>query len=96
VILQDDRYAARSPLIVAVPLSSSPGAARFPAVLSVPVTGDNGLTVDSFALVFQVRASDRIRVVRYLGFVTPGILASLHDALDQLTGRTRPAGGKSP
>lgn len=98
LILQDDRYAARSPLVVAVPLSSTPGVVRFPAVVPVPVTAQNGLTVDSFALVFQVRAVDRVRVLRRLGFVTPAILAQVYEALDRLTGRIRstPPAGSPP
>jgi mRNA interferase MazF len=77
-------------LVVAVPLSSVVGTVRFPAVVPVAATIDNGLAVDSFALVFQVRATDRLRVLYRLGFVTPAVLADVYAALDRLTGRPLP------
>jgi mRNA-degrading endonuclease toxin of MazEF toxin-antitoxin module len=52
----------------------------------VPADLLNGLTVDSYALVFQIRATDRNRFQTKLGDVSASILAQLFRALDLLSG----------
>jgi mRNA interferase MazF len=90
VVVQDDNFAGGSPLVLVVPVTSADAAQRFPAVVAVTATGENGLSQDSFALVFQLRALDRRRFRERLGAIGPDVLASIHAALDQLLGR-RPA-----
>ena len=90
LVLQDDGFAQRSPLVLTAPFSTSPGTTRFPAVLPVTMTVENGLRADCFLLVFQLRATDRARVRKRLGAVTPALLAQVYETLDRLTGR---AGG---
>jgi mRNA interferase MazF len=92
LVLQDEGFARRSPLVLTVPLTTSAGTTRFPAVIPLPATTENGLTADSFLLVFQLRATDRNRVRGRRGQVTPAVLAQVYEALDRLTGRTRPPG----
>ncbi len=87
LILQDDGFAGRSPLVLTVPLTTAASTVRFPAVVPVPVTDTNGLAADSFALVFQLRATDRGRFGKKVGVVDPAILTAILAALDQLTGR---------
>jgi mRNA interferase MazF len=86
VVLQDDTVAAKSPLVFVVPLTTRAGASRFPGVVFVPADASNGLTSDSYALVFQFGATDRRQVDNKLGEVSPAVLAALYKALDQLTG----------
>jgi mRNA interferase MazF len=87
IVVQDDSFAGGSPLVLVVPLTSADAARRFPAVMAVAATSENGLSQDSFALVFQLRALDRRRFRERLGAVEPDILASIYAALDQLMGR---------
>ncbi len=99
VVLQDDGFAHRSPLVVTLPFTKEAStAARFPAVIPVPRTPTNGLTVDSFLLVFQVQATDRTFVDAVpVGTLDPSILATVYDALDRLTGRPpAPSQGQPP
>jgi mRNA interferase MazF len=86
VVLQDDSFAARSPMVLVVPLTTKSGVTRYPGVVFVPADATNGLTADSYAIVFQFGATDRARVGDKLGEVTPAILADIYKALDQLTG----------
>ena len=86
IVLQDDSIASGSPLVLVIPLTSSASVARFPGVIAVPADAGNGLTADSYALVFQLRAIDRRRIGAKLGDVSSAILAQLYEALDKLTG----------
>ncbi len=85
IVLQDDSFASGSPLVLAIPLTTSP-VTRFPGVVFVPSEAQNGLTVDSYALVFQLRATDRRRFLNKIGEVSAAVLAQLYEALDKLTG----------
>lgn len=100
LVLQDDAYAHASPLVITIPFTTAAlTLSRFPAVLPVPATPTNGLTANSFLLVFQVRAIDRRRVDAVpIGTLDPSILAQVYDALDRLTGRpaTSPTPGIAP
>ena len=87
VILQDDAYGQRSPLVLVVPLTSQIGALRFPATLQLSPTAGSGLSLSSVALVFQARAVDRARFVQRLGILPPEDLDKLLDLLNRLTGQ---------
>lgn len=86
IVLRDDSFAAKSPMVLVVPLTTRAGVTRYPGVVFVPADATNGLTADSYALVFQFGATDRQRVGSKLGDVSPSILAEIYQALDALTG----------
>ncbi len=86
IILQDDTFALANPLVLAIPLTTSAGITRYPGVVFVPADAQNGLTVDSYAMVFQLRATDRRRFQNKLGDVSASVLAELYRTLDLLTG----------
>src|ERR1700722_15870255 len=69
-IMQDDTFAQASPLVLVIPLTSSAGVVRFPGVVFVAADAQNGLNVDSHALVFQMREMDRRRLRSKLGDVS--------------------------
>jgi mRNA interferase MazF len=89
IVLQDDTFAGASPLVLLVPLTTAAAAQRYPGVVPVPATAENGLSQDSFALTFQLRALDRRRLRDRLGVVAPDVLTAIHDALARLMGRTQ-------
>jgi mRNA interferase MazF len=86
IVLQDDSVAWKSPLVFTIPLTTQAGPTRYPGVVFVPADAQNGLSADSYALVFQLRATDRQRFGIKLGDVSPAILAELYKGLDPLTG----------
>ena len=88
IVLQDDSYAATSPLVVVVPLTTATSATRFQATLLLTPTVANGLSAESVALVFQIRAVDRNTLRGFLGNVTQEQLRAIHGLLDRLTGRS--------
>jgi mRNA interferase MazF len=87
VIVQDDLSIATLPTILMVPFTSSRGALRFPGTVLVQPDGQNGLTVPSVALVFQMRALDKRYYLQRLGVLEAGVLDQIFVELDKLTGR---------
>ena len=73
-------------MVLVIPLTSRAAVTRYPGVVFVPADGTNGLTTDSYALVFQLGATDRQRVGTKIGEVSAAVLAQLYEALDKLTG----------
>jgi mRNA interferase MazF len=71
-----------------VPLTSQLAALRFPATVRIDPSPENGLTMPSVAMVFQIRALDRTRFIRRLGAVSDSDLAAILAALNRLTGQT--------
>jgi len=58
---------ATSPMLMIVPVTSSLGALRFPFTVRIEPSEQNGLTLPSVAMVFQLRAIDRKRVIQKIG-----------------------------
>jgi mRNA interferase MazF len=85
VIVQDDPFIAVLPTVLIVPFNGSRSATRFPGTVIVQPDAQNGLTVPSVALLFQLRALDR----RYCLY-RQGVLAEA--TLDQIGANRRPAG----
>jgi mRNA-degrading endonuclease toxin of MazEF toxin-antitoxin module len=72
-------------MVLVVPLTTRAAVTRYPGVVFVPADSTNGLTADSYALVFQLGATDRQRFGNKLGEVSPAILTAIYQALDKLT-----------
>ena len=65
---------AASPMLMVVPVTSSLGAMRFPFVVKIEPSALNSLTLPSVAMVFQMRAIDKKRIVRKIGELDPEYL----------------------
>ena len=87
VIVQEDQATASLPTVLIVPFTGSRAALRFPGTLAVQPDGQNGLTVPSVALVFQLTAIDKTNCLQLLGTLDPATLDQLFADLDKLTGR---------
>jgi len=87
VILQDDPFMVTLPTVLIVPLTGSQRAMRFPGTVLVQPDGQNGLTVPSVALVFQMRVLDQGNCLQHLGVLDPATLDQIFAELDKLTGR---------
>lgn len=81
---------ARLPTVLVIPLTTQLASLRFPGTVLVEPDSTNGLRQPSIALVFQLSAIDRSYVASPLGTVLGSVMASLFQALDELTGRTKP------
>jgi mRNA interferase MazF len=70
--------------ILCVPLTSQLDAIRFPGTVLVEADSQNGLRRASVALVFQLTAIDRRNSSSCLGGVSPSVMASIWQALEEL------------
>lgn len=59
LIVQNDALIASLPTVLIVPFTSTVAAARFQGSVVVSPDGQNGLTLPSVALAFQLRAIDK-------------------------------------
>jgi mRNA interferase MazF len=66
-----------SPMLMVVPVTSSLKASQFPFVVRIEPSQLNGLTMLSIAMVFQLRAINRKRIVRKIGELEPVYLAQI-------------------
>jgi mRNA interferase MazF len=87
VLVQDDQATAALTTVLVVPLTGAQAAARFPGTLVVQPDGQNGLTVPSVALVFQLIAVDQRYCLQRLGVLDAATLDQIFTELDKLTGR---------
>jgi mRNA interferase MazF len=68
---------AASPMLMVVPITSSLGALRFSFTVKIEPSSQNGLTLPSVAMIFQLRAIDRNRLIRKVGELEPEYLAQV-------------------
>ncbi|MCI0641261.1 MAG: type II toxin-antitoxin system PemK/MazF family toxin [Gemmataceae bacterium] len=87
IIIQEDGFITSLPTVLIVPFTSTLAAARFGGTLIVQPDKQNGLTLPSVALVFQVRALDKRNCLTKLGALDHQTLDQVFDVLDRLTGR---------
>jgi mRNA interferase MazF len=68
---------ANSPMLMIVPITSSLGALRFSFTVKIDPSNLNGLTLPSVAMIFQMRAIDRKRIIRKIGDLESEYLAKV-------------------
>ena len=72
---------ADSPMLMIIPITSSLGALRFPLTVKLEPSSSNGLTLESVAMVFQLWAIDRRRIVRKIGTLDVESLAKIEEEI---------------
>ena len=87
VILTEDAFIPALPTLLIVPFTGSRATVRFPGTVPVQPDGQNGLTMPSVALVFQLRALDKRDFLYSPGVLDPATLDQVFAELDKLTGR---------
>ncbi len=75
---------ANSPMLMVVPVTSSLGALRFPFTVRIEPSEQNGLTKPSVAMVFQLRAIDRKRIIQKIGELELQYLAQVDAEIWQM------------
>jgi mRNA interferase MazF len=83
VIVQEDQVTASIPTVLIVPFTGTIAATRFPGTVLVQPDAQNGLTVPSVALVFQLTAIDRNNCLQRLGILDPVTLDQIFAELDK-------------
>jgi mRNA interferase MazF len=70
VAVQTDR--AGEPMLMVAPITSNLAALRFAFFVQVEPSAENGLTLPSVVMVFQMRAIDKARVANHIGRMSTG------------------------
>lgn len=86
LIVQDDSKSDTLSVIMIVPFTSNLKAQRFPHTIPIPPSKDNGLTVPSVLLVFQLRAIDKQRVTGKLGHLEDNLMTRVNQEIKKLLG----------
>ena len=68
VAVQTDQ--AGEPMLIVAPVTSNLAALRFSFTVRVEPSPENGLTLPSIIMVFQMRAIDKARIIRRIGRVS--------------------------
>jgi mRNA interferase MazF len=87
IVVQEDKFIASLPTVPVVPFTSKLQAARFDGTLRIQPDNQNGLTLPSVALVFQLRAVDKRHCIQRIGVLDAVTLDKAFAILDRLTGR---------
>jgi mRNA interferase MazF len=84
VIAQAPQFESQLPTMLIVPLTSQLAAQAFPGTFLIWPDPENGLTMTSVALVFQLRAIDKRRLGRRIGRLGTSHLAQLREQMKTL------------
>jgi mRNA interferase MazF len=84
VIVQNDAVIAALPTVWMVPFTSNTAATRFPGTVLVQPDGQNGLTVPSVALVFQLSTQDKRNFLFRMGMLDDLSLGQILQAITVL------------
>jgi mRNA interferase MazF len=87
ILMQDDAFIHSLPTVLMVPFMGTQAASRCPGTLLVQPDNQNGLTMPSVALVFQMSALDKSNCIQCLGVLDAKTLDLIFALLNQLTGR---------
>ncbi len=84
LIIQNEPFLSSLPTVQIVPFTSKLAAIRFAGTLLVQPDGNNGLTVPSVALVFQLSTQDKRNLVRRLGELELATLNQIRALIQQM------------
>ena len=86
LVVHDDATSDTLSLIMIVPITSNLTTQRFSHTILVQPSAQNGLTMPSTLLVFQLRAIDKRRIVRKIGDIESVIMDKVNIELKKLLG----------
>ncbi|MBL7179577.1 MAG: type II toxin-antitoxin system PemK/MazF family toxin [Pseudomonadota bacterium] len=86
IILQSEVNDSGLPTIIIIPFTSNLQAMRFPYTVHVDPSPQNGLSVASALLVFQLRAIDKKRIGNVIGRLENIYMRKIEDELKRLVG----------
>jgi len=84
IVVQSPQFENQLPTVLVVPLTSQLAAQSFPGTFLIQPDPENGLARTSVVLVFQLRAIDKRRLGRKIGYLSPLYLAQLRQQVQML------------
>jgi mRNA interferase MazF len=86
LIVHNNKTSAELSLVMIVPATSNMNVHRYAHTISVDPSSQNGLTVPSILMVFQLRAIDKQRIIKKLGEIETDTLEKVDAELKSLLG----------
>jgi len=86
LVVHDDATSAKLSVIMIVPITSTMAAQQFPHTLLVQPSKQNGLSLPSVLLIFQLRAIDKKRIVKKIGAIEPALMVQVGDEIKKMLG----------
>jgi mRNA interferase MazF len=86
LIVHDDVTSDTLSVVMIVPFTSNSKAQRFRHTILVEPTEENGLTMQSILLVFQLRAIDRQRITKTIGHLEDELIEKVNQEMKGLLG----------
>ena len=77
---------AGEPLLMVAPITSNLKASRFRFTVKIDPSVENGLSVPSIIMIFQMRSIDKGRIVRKIGRLSDGELERVGEEIWKLLG----------
>jgi len=71
-------------ITIIIPITSNIQALRFPYTLEIKPSKSNGLKINSIALVFQIRAIDKKRLIKKIGMAENSIMRHIDEIIKKL------------
>ena len=85
VIVENEPFLSALPTVLLVPFTGQIAASRFPGTVVVQPDGQNGLSVPSVALVFQLTAQDKQILLYRMGELAPDVLDQIVAIIQAMT-----------
>jgi mRNA interferase MazF len=73
-------------IIMIVPFTSNLKAQRFPHTILIQPSAQNGLSMPSVLMIFQLRAIDKTRVTKKIGRLEDELMTKVNDEMKDLLG----------
>lgn len=86
IVMQKAEYELTLPTVLVIPFTSKSSALDFPGTLEIVPDHFNNLRIKSVALVFQLRAIDKRRLVHKIGRLRSTQVKKLHKLMKNLLG----------
>ena len=86
LIVHNDATSGILSVVMIVPMTSNLKSTTFPHTILVQPTAENGLSMPSVLLVFQLRAIDKRRIMRTLGSLEKHIMSQVNDEMKKILG----------
>ncbi len=86
LVVHEDATSKTLSVVMIVPFTSNLKAQRFPHTMLIQPSKENGLSVPSVLLIFQLRAIDKQRVTKKIGHLEDELMGKVNQEIKDLLG----------
>ncbi|MBI5841124.1 MAG: type II toxin-antitoxin system PemK/MazF family toxin [Chloroflexi bacterium] len=86
LVVHDDATSVNLSVVMIIPMTSNLTAQNFSHTILIKPSKQNGLSMPSVILIFQLRAIDKRRIMKKIGVIEPPIMEQVNIELKKLLG----------